>query len=162
MKGKRIRLFIHLLRGCGVNDAAFERGLVEGFDLVGDISDSEMFERRRLVAELTREDLLNNASEKTEHFQRMFRAGSHDMDAELYEASLKEVARGWLVGPLSKDEVDALYGTGCWLPARRFGVRQSSAGKVKLRPVDDFSALGHNLAASTSEKLNHGGVDEAI
>eukprot|EP00971_Amphidinium_carterae_P310807 6176288-Amphidinium_carterae.1 len=57
-------------------------------------------------------ELVNSASEKAEQFQRMLRAGSQDDDAKFYEVSLKEAAKGWLVDPASKDDVDAMSAMG--------------------------------------------------
>ena len=68
---------------------------------------------------------------------------------------LEEVKKGWLVGPLRADQVAAHVGP-CWIPSRRFGVKQGS----KVRAVDDFSEFWVNDTVSATEKLDLGGVDE--
>eukprot|EP00969_Alexandrium_andersonii_P062475 2752029-Alexandrium_andersonii.AAC.1 len=58
---------------------------------------------------------------------------------------------------MSADEVGSLLGP-CWVPARRFGVRQGG----KVRVVDDCSEFLVNAAVETTEKIDLGGVDELL
>ena len=74
-------------------------------------------------------------------------------DAELEDITMAEVERGWLVGPIEPD--DLTRDLGCWLPSRRFGIRQ---GK-KLRAVDDYSASLVNCALAAQETIDPADVD---
>ena len=85
-----------------------------------------------------------------------------DLDRLLLDASVDEVSRGWVRGPLSRATLDEEYGPGNWLAGKKFGLHQSSGGKAKFRVIDDFSIHGHNRATSPSEVLDHGGLDEII
>eukprot|EP00971_Amphidinium_carterae_P254706 5056106-Amphidinium_carterae.1 len=76
MAKKRVLLFIHLLRVCGVHDHSFEQGLVHGFDLVGDVSMSGMFQEQFLAAEVERGDLIG----KVGSFGELFKAGVPEDD----------------------------------------------------------------------------------
>ena len=53
---------------------------------------------------------------------------------------------------------------GQWIPVRRFGVLQSSAGgkKVKLRPIDDFAEAEVNSAFSYVDKLDLRAIDSIM
>ena len=44
---------------------------------------------------------------------------------------------------------------GCWIPSRRFGIRQSK----KLRVIDDFAASLVNDALSAEETVDPDGLD---
>ena len=60
----------------------------------------------------------------------------------------------WVVGPFTADEVTQRLGP-CWIPSRRFGVRQGG----KIRPVDDFSQYLVNATVSCHEKIDLEGLD---
>ena len=47
-----------------------------------------------------------------------------------------------------------------WFPARRFGIRQGSKGKV--REIDDISVFGLNSTVVTVEAISLGGTDEIM
>ena len=83
-------------------------------------------------------------------------------DHRLVEVCEDEVSKGWAAGPFTQHQVDELHGKGRWIAARRFGIWQSSAGKQKYRPIDDYSRFGQNGTASVIEKLDHSGIDEVI
>ena len=60
---------------------------------------------------------------------------------------------------MPESKVKAMHGSE-WVPVRRFGVVQSSAGHRKLRPVDDFSENKVNCAFGSSDKLDLRTLDE--
>ena len=62
--------------------------------------------------------------------------------------------KGWPVGPFSEEDISWRF-DGVWTPARRFGVVQGG----KVRPINDYSAFGHNAATSIPERIDMGGVD---
>ena len=77
------------------------------------------------------------------------------LDQRLYDATMDEVSKGWLVGPFEPDELDHL---GCWIPSRRFGVLQGS----KLRPIDDYSVSLINATLSAQETIAPADVDTIV
>ena len=56
-------------------------------------------------------------------------SGDEVLDSQLYEATLKEVNKGFIEGPLNPLDMP----TGATL-TRRFGIRQ----KNRTRPIDDY------------------------
>ena len=80
------------------------------------------------------------------------------MDSKLVEATQQEVQEGHLKGPFSEEQMDSRLSSKIWLPARRFPVEQSG----KLRPIDDFSELGHNLAFGSNEKVSLKSLDSVV
>ena len=83
------------------------------------------------------------------------------MDAEqqkdLHEASLAEVSKGHLHGPLEEHQVSAALGSDQWLFSPRFAVYQGEEKKV--RPIDDCKRSGLNCAYSVNFKLELLDVD---
>ena len=80
-------------------------------------------------------------------------SGDAALDSELYAVTCEEVVRGFLTGPCEPADLDRELG--CWLPARRFGVRQGQ----KTRPVDDFSEAGVNCAFESTETVAPADLD---
>ena len=75
----------------------------------------------------------------------------------LWELTLEEankLGKGWLEGPLSKDQLDAMFPEG-WSPCRRFAVWQG-----KWRPIDDFSECGINACFGCFERISLKALDE--
>ena len=74
----------------------------------------------------------------------------------LKKACVSELAqsRGWLSAPIPVEEL----GDACSL-SRRFGVVQSSAGKRKVRPIDNLSESFINSTVSRVESIQPHGLD---
>lgn len=64
------------------------------------------------------------------------------MAQEVWDATMKEVEEGWLMGPLQADQVTEVVGP-LWTPSRRFGIVQGS----KVRHIDDPSEFAVNPMA---------------
>ena len=84
-----------------------------------------------------------------------------DDSVELWEKTCKEADGRLLPGPFTVAEVDKLFPEG-WTPVGRFGVRQSSANSIKLRPIDDYSECKVNQALGYSDKIDLRALDELI
>jgi len=85
------------------------------------------------------------------------------MDKEIaegvYQATLDEVQKGWLVGPL---DLKALPDDASL--TRRFGILQTSSSSdgsqtKKVRPIDDFTESLINMTNGCNEKISIHGVD---
>ena len=76
--------------------------------------------------------------------------GDSDMDLKLWERTLVEVERGWLIGPLDWSDLpsDATV-------SRRFPISQSE----KIRPIDDFSQSQVNSTVTSHEQATVDGPD---
>ena len=75
----------------------------------------------RRVSDLGREVLLESAQS----------SGDKELDTCLFEATLKEVEKGLIEGPIGKNELSAGFAL-----TKRFPVKQ----KNKVRPIDDYKA----------------------
>eukprot|EP00435_Cladocopium_sp_Y103_P049658 s1454_g15.t1 len=94
----------------------------------------------------------------TQHFSKNGKVGNDpEIAAAVYEDTMQQVEDGWLLGPLTAQQLDDKYG-GCWIPSNRFGVLQGG----KVRAVDDFSEFLINSSVSTSERLTLYGIDEVV
>ena len=74
----------------------------------------------------------------------------------VWEKTMEQVAsqKGWVKGPFTAEELTNRVGPH-WIPARRFGVRQSG----KIREVDDFSQYMINASTELHEKLDLESLD---
>ncbi|CAE7654078.1 unnamed protein product [Symbiodinium sp. CCMP2592] len=70
-------------------------------------------------------------------------SGDHATDLKLWEKTMQEVERGWLVGPYAWDDLPAGY-----VVSHRFPLWQHD----KLRPIDDYSRSGVNACVTTLEQ----------
>ena len=75
----------------------------------------------------------------------------------VYEETQQQLKDGWVRGPFSATDLDLKY-NGCWVPSKRFGVRQGG----KIRAVDDFSEFLINASVTSTEKLQLFGLDEVV
>ena len=161
LAGKRLLLFKRMLEDTGHPDGRLPEDMLEGFPLVGDLADSGAFPLLDQPSELAVEELLRSAPRA----QSRLCAHAPDRDAAMaqavWEGTLAQATeeRPWLLGPLTPEEASERFGPR-WVGARRFGVPQGPAGKVRL--VDDFSELGPNSTVGLKEKLTLSGIDEVI
>ena len=167
MQDKSIALFLDLVKKRGDDVAFLEHGLVNGFRLTGEIPNTGFFQLREGLKELQpRRPRCEVMQEAVWRIPLAMASASRPSRDDLDEAVLlgckDEVAKDWLRGPFSKDQLDDLYGQGAWLSGKRFGIYQSSGDQQKLRIIDDFSIHGQNSASLPTEVLDHGGVDELV
>ena len=119
LKDKRILLLRQLIADSGHSDLSLPDDLARGFDLTGKLPPSSFFADKfhpaslpcaslRGVADRARDILISSAKS----------SGDHDMDVALYEATLKERDKGFLVGPVDPSALRA----GSTI-TRRFGVQ---------------------------------------
>jgi len=94
----------------------------------------------RRIADLSREGML----------QMVKSSGDAEIDSQLYAATMKEVSKGFLEGPIDPRALPA----GSTL-TRRFGVFQ----KNKTRPIDDYKASFVNSSVSQTETATVHTVD---
>ena len=148
---KRLVLFERLIRDSGHSDVRLPKDLASGFDLTGRLPASDYFEPKfrpaslpcealRGVADRSRSILLSSAKG----------SGDEELDRALYEVTLKEVQKGFLVGPVNP----ASLPSGSTI-TRRFGVQQ----KGKLRPIDDYRASMVNSSVTQTEGVSVHSVD---
>lgn len=151
LKDKSLLLFKKLLTDSGHGDCDIVDQLTEGFDLTGPLPESRVFSRKVRPASISCKDLRRISDMSREGMIQTVKAsGDPILDEQLYAGTQKEVAKGFLVGPLDPDKLPA----GASL-TRRFGVRQ----KNKTRPIDDYKASFVNASVSQSETATVHSVD---
>lgn len=155
VKGKRLLLFGEMLATVGFPEhQKLVHLMASGFPVAGAYPATGVFPPADRRASLDLADLWKKS--KTIQSKIVNRRGGSDdtaLDQEVFGATLLEVEKGWLKGPFSADELTRRLG--CWVPSRRFGVRQGE----KMRCIDDFAASGVNDALSASETVDPDGLD---
>ena len=150
MKDKRILLFGDML--AHVNFPVFKRLihlLTVGFPVAGTYPQSEVLPASPRTAALNLTDLWRMAKELQEKLlARPGASDDADLDAEVFTSTLSEVDKGWLKGPFTSADLTARLG--CWVPSRRFGVRQGG----KIRCIDDYAASRVNDALTAFETVS--------
>ena len=142
---KRLCLMKRIVLDEGYDDQALATDVEQGFSLVGDVPRSNVLPEKLLPATISTTDLTRNAGKANVALRYMTRSsGSHDLDLKLWEKTLLEVDRGWLVGPLDWEAL----GDDCTL-SRRFPLEQSG----KVRPIDDLSQSQIDATVTCFEQL---------
>ena len=148
---KRLVLFERLIRDSGHSDVRLPKDLASGFDLTGRLPASDYFEPKFRPASLPCE-ALRGVADRSRSILLSSAKGSDDeeLDRALYEVTLKEVQKGFLVGPVNPVSLPS----GSTI-TRRFGVQQ----KGKLRPIDDYKASMVNSSVTQTEGVSVHSVD---
>ena len=162
LKGKRLLLLERIAGSLGWQDDRVFAEIKKGFRLVGVQPHTRVFARDIRPPLITEQELKQSfVFMRPALIGKVAAARPSELDSELWSKTLEEVTDGSLVGPLTKEQVDARHGNG-WVPVRRFGVVQSSAGKRKLRPVDDYSECKVNSAFGSADKVDSKALDEFV
>ena len=75
-------------------------------------------------------------------------SGDDCLDTATWEATLDELKRGWLWGPVAPADLPDHA-----VVTRRFGIWQSSGDNVKCRPIDNYKESLVNLTTSANETI---------
>ena len=142
--GKRLLLLREWLADTGYPDMGVCDELGAGVELIGEVAPTDMLPPKYAPALLTEEVLLEQAARV--RGQPCGSSGDEDLDLTVWQKTLDEVSRGWLIGPMEADQVPHE----CPL-SRRFGLAQKQ-GKVRL--IDDFSESGVNSCVCESPVLH--------
>ena len=160
LKSKRLEVFRAMLAHCKYGDEHICDDITKGFDLMGQLPDSGVFQKRSTYPTLTK-DQVRQVSKQTR--QAIWHSSRAMVDREIaegvYQATLDETQKGWLVGPLGLNDLP----DGASL-TRRFGILQTSSSSdgsqtKKVRPIDDFTESLINMTNGCNEKISIHGVD---
>ena len=155
---KKLLLFVAILKEIKYDDVEAAQLMATGFPVLGQLGDSWAFPPRAGEARDSVRDLIERAPAAQAVAAEVRHSGDAELDQALWEATLKEVRESKvLAGPVSAQELTAKYGRR-WVPCRRFALRQ----KDKVRPIDDFSELGHNATVQAPFTVDLGGIDEVV
>ena len=143
LKDKRLCLLKQLLDEAGHEATGLVEDIKRGFDLTGALPRSGVFNQKFRPASMTCEDFRKVSNLSREALLASVQSsGDKEIDLSLFETTLKEVEKGFIQGPINKDELPA----GSTL-AKRFPVKQ----KNKVRPIDDYKASLVNFAVTQNE-----------
>ena len=106
LQGKKLLLLERLLTDSGHPDVDLVKNLADGFDLTGALPEANIFKKRfrpavitcpelRQMADLGRKALINSVSS----------SGDPELDRGLLSATMKEVTKGYLIGPISESQL---------------------------------------------------------
>ena len=155
LSDKRVLVFSEMLDHLGFpRRADLIHFMVSGFPVVGAYPRTDIFPAAERKAIYAPEDLWR-LSRRLRKDLAAVPGGSREpaLDEEVWATSLEEVRRGWLLEPTDEETLDRTLG--CWIPSRRFGIRQSK----KIRVIDDFAASLVNDALSAEETVDPDGLD---
>ena len=143
LQNKNLLLYKHLLEQCNYPDMGVFREFVSGTTLVGDSEITGLWPVKHTPNSCTASDLKSmSARDRQSSLQSIVQRLDTSTAQHVWEQTLKEVEKGFLVGPMDPLSVD----TTCPL-SPRFGIIQGE----KVRCIDDFSRSGVNAAVRTHE-----------
>ena len=101
LEKKQICLMKHVIDEEGYHDATLADDLAAGFSLVGETPKSYVLPSKMQPATLSTAELERVSDKSNKALRFMTRScGDADMDHKLWQRTLVEVERGWLLGPL--------------------------------------------------------------
>ena len=148
---KRLKLLARIIEVEGFPDVSLAAELERGFDLVGSMPISHHLPPKFKPAGLSVDALSASAKRAREAVRRSTRSsGDPAMDKALWEKTLVEVSKGWMVGPIAweslvNDEV----------VSKRFPIQQGQ----KVRPIDDYTMSSINATVTQWEQPTVDTVD---
>ena len=151
LRDKKLCLLKQLLDEAGHGDIGLVEDITRGFDLTGALPRSGVFNQKFRPASMTCEDLreVSNLS-RSVLLESVQSSGDEEIDLSLFAATLKEVEKGFIQGPIDKEDLPA----GSTL-TKRFPVKQ----KNKVGPIDDYKASLVNFAVAQNEAVTIHTID---
>eukprot|EP00438_Fugacium_kawagutii_P028097 Skav236590 [mRNA] locus=scaffold415:10761:12503:+ [translate_table: standard] len=143
LRNKRLALFEKLISESNHQDANLIEDLIRGFDLTGGLPKSGVFDRHLCPAKVSCDNLRTYAKvSRDSSLKTVSSSGEEELERGLWEATLKEVCKGFLEGPVEPESMppDSLL-------TKRFPARQ----KNKIRPIDDYKASMVNQSVAQTE-----------
>ncbi len=152
MSCKRLALLQRIIDDEKYEDTKLAEDMASGFSLVGQAPSSGGRLPEKFMPANLHVDELEDGSSRARAAVRLATSssGDADMDSKLWLKTLEERDRGWLIGPLSWDELEENA-----VVSKRFPLQQGA----KLRPIDDFSMSMVNATVSMRDQATTDGVD---
>ena len=151
LQGKRLVLLREILQDAGYPDVKLAEDIAAGFDLVGETERSEAMPDHLLPATISIDELLDTAPGANRGIYHSTKScGDPQVDEQLWEKTAKELADGWLVGPLPISSVESEGRL-----SRRFPIVQGG----KVRPIDNYSESQVNDAITVVNRATVDGTD---
>eukprot|EP00438_Fugacium_kawagutii_P024944 Skav213201 [mRNA] locus=scaffold2826:375883:385109:- [translate_table: standard] len=151
LKDKKLALFEKLIIEAGHQDIGLIQDLTRGFGLTGELPKSGVFDRHLRPAKVSCDNLRTYAKVSRDSILKtVSSSGEEELDRGLWEATLKEVGKGFLEGPVEPASMPPES-----LLTKRFPVRQ----KNKIRPIDDYKANMVNQSVTQTEGVTIHTID---
>ena len=139
---KKIILWKSLLEEYKYPDMAVVSELLEGTKLIGETDTTGLWPAKFVPATVSEIELYDISMRERESICNKVKDTPSETDLAVWEKTLEEVEKGWLVGPFDPQQVPSHYPL-----SRRFGVAQGE----KTRCVDDFSRSHVNACVQVTE-----------
>jgi hypothetical protein len=144
VSNKRILLFKAMLEETQFPDLQVVDELQQGASLTGQVPPTGMLPGKFSPAISTVEEVCDNACRiRPMLAKESLSSGDPHVDEVVWQKTMEEVDRGWLLGPLPPGEVPDNQPI-----SRRFGLRQKR-GKIRL--IDDYTESGVNTCVTSVE-----------
>jgi hypothetical protein len=154
---RNLGLLEALIKEVGYPDTGLVLDIARGFRLTGIVPRSFVFHNKIRAASMTAAQLKASGKWSRKALCAKIRASDDPaLDDAVWSETQRELAMGWLTGPLALSEVSAAVGSEDWVVSRRFGIQQSG----KVRVIDDFSESGVNSTSTVLEKVSLDSVDD--
>ena len=155
MKKKDFALLGWLLDYYSYPDVDLVRDLMNGFDLVGEPSRSNVFSKNFTEQRLSATELSELCKWNNRALQARVRPNeSCSVDLDLWNQAMDEVDAGWLIPFDSYDQLVGFVGAQVVM-SRRFPLQQ----RDKVRAIDDLSESMVNAAYIPTEKIDLMNID---
>ena len=156
LSSKRLLVFRRMLADIQHEDLSLVDNMAKGLDLTGTLPRSHVFMSKFKPAEQSEAQLRRGAKRLRDGLIATVKpARDPVVDKGVLDATRKEVARGFVIGPVPPGEVPA----GASL-THRFGVIQGhSEGGPKVRPIDNYLSSQVNATITQVESVPVHSVD---
>ena len=159
LKDKNLLAWKKLMEQTNFDDASLFQDMIDGFDLVGQAATSGEFPYLHKPALQSVRELRKKSKWMRASVIGKCKASDRpDLDEVTWTKTIEERDRGWLQGPFTLSQVEAMVGDPNWIVTRRFPLEQ----KDKVRMIDDCLDSGLNSAFSSSNKLQLMDVDVLV
>ena len=156
---KNILLFEHALKQLDFWDMEVVSLLKQGIPLVGLQAAPKGYREQLVPASITEDELLQSSAWRRKSLMCQSKRSKPEEEAALLETTAEEVAKGFLEGPHSGQEISVLLETEDWSLSPRFVLFQGTGGKIRV--IDDAKRSAVNAAYSSTVKLQLQDVDYA-
>ena len=144
LRQKRLQLLDEIIASEGYEDTNLARDIRAGFDLVGTSPVSNILPGKVSPATLHPDDLRAASARANEALKTTLgSSGCKDQDEKLWDKTMQEVERGWMLGPYDWSDLPEGH-----IVSHRFPLQQNG----KIRPIDDYSRSGVNACVTTLEQ----------
>ena len=148
--GKALCLFRRLLEETDFPDMNVCKFMEQGVVLTGYEEDSNLYQKKIKVADMTVEQLNHQAIwRRRELMCRPMSTEELGQADDLERETSEEVTAGFLKGPFTEEQVTELLGCSDWSLTKRFALHQSD----KVRIIDNYKESGVNSCYGSSSYL---------